>query len=182
MAGSELRTYDIANRLSSSFRSRPDPHLVAARHRLRPNKFATEPSSTNRGEARLVRGPQAAAAEEHAARPGGGARGGGDVEYRRARPGRGLGFSFTTTRERWWPRWRKPGGQESGRSPCHDFWLALDPDRGAAGQRIAQTESSIIYGLGLQPHRAHQLQDGAVQERNIRDYGVRRLEDIPSCT
>jgi len=58
-----------------------DPHLVAARHRLRAEQVRDRGlPRRDRGEARpRSRGPQAAAAEEHAARPGGGARGGGDV-------------------------------------------------------------------------------------------------------
>src|SRR6266851_2742999 len=58
-----------------------DPHLVAARHRLRAEQVRDRGlPRRDRGEARpRCGGPQVAAAEEHAARPGGGARGGGDV-------------------------------------------------------------------------------------------------------
>jgi len=58
-------------------------------------------------------------------------------------------------------------------------WLALDPGIAVQPDNVlAQTESSIIYGLA-QPHERISFKDGVVQERNIRDYGVPRLEDIP---
>jgi isoquinoline 1-oxidoreductase beta subunit len=44
---------------------------------------------------------------------------------------------------------------------------------------IAQTESSIIYGLGLTLTERITFKDGAVQQQNIRDYGVPRMGEIP---
>jgi len=72
--------------------------------------------------------------------------------------------------------------RKSGKITVHDFWLVLDP--GIAVQPdnvIAQTESSIIYGLGLSLTSASASRTRGAGE-HIRDYGVPRLEDIPDCS
>ena len=59
-------------------------------------------------------------------------------------------------------------------------WVALDP--GIAIQPdniIAQTESSVVYGLGFALSERITIDDGAVQESNFYDYYVPRMSDIP---
>ena len=59
-------------------------------------------------------------------------------------------------------------------------WTALDP--GIAVQPdnvVAQTESSIIYGLGFALTERITIADGAVQESNFYDYHVPRMNEIP---
>jgi isoquinoline 1-oxidoreductase subunit beta len=59
-------------------------------------------------------------------------------------------------------------------------WTALDP--GIAVQPdnvVAQTESSIIYGLGFALTERITIADGAVQESNFYDYRVPRMNEIP---
>jgi isoquinoline 1-oxidoreductase beta subunit len=59
-------------------------------------------------------------------------------------------------------------------------WVALDP--GIAIQPdniIAQTESSVVYGLGFALSERITIDDGAVQESNFFDYYVPRMSDIP---
>src|SRR5439155_55607 len=73
--------------------------------------------------------------------------------------------------------------RKSGKITVHDFWLALDPGIAVQPDNVlAQTESSIIYGLGLSLTERISFKDGAVQERNVRDYGVPRtpLRSPPS--
>src|SRR6266850_1947786 len=184
MAGSELRTYDIPNRLSEQLPQQTGIRTSSLRGiGFGPNKFATEAfldeiavrhgldpvdlrlqllKNTPRGQA-VVREVVAMS------------------EYRRARPGRGLGFSFIDYSGTMVAAVAEASvDRKSGKITVHDFWLALDP--GIAVQPdnvIAQTESSIIYGLGLSLTERISFKDGVVQERNIRDYGVPRLEDIP---
>jgi len=137
MAGSELSTYDIPNRLSEQLPRDRDPHLVAARHRLRAEQVRDRGlPRRDRGEARPRScGPQAQLLKNRA-RPGGGARGGGNVRVppRAARPrprfllhrlrgndgGGGGGASVD---------------RKSGKITVHDFGSRSIPDRGAAGQR-----------------------------------------------
>ncbi len=184
MAGSELRTYDIPNRLSEQLPQQTGIRTSSLRGiGFGPNKFATEAfldeiavkhgldavdlrlqllKNTPRGQA-VVREVVAMS------------------DYRRARPGRGLGFSFIDYSGTMVAAVAEASvDKRSGKITVHDFWLALDP--GIAVQPdnvIAQTESSIIYGLGLSLTERISFKDGVVQERNIRDYGVPRLEDIP---
>jgi len=61
-----------------------------------------------------------------------------------------------------------------------NVWTALDP--GIAVQPdnvVAQTESSIVYGLGFALFERITIDDGAVQESNFYDYHVPRLNEIP---
>src|SRR6516164_905610 len=60
------------------------------------------------------------------------------------------------------------------------IWTALDP--GIAVQPdnvVAQTESSIVYGLGFALYERITTDDGVVQESNFYDYHVPRLNEIP---
>ena len=184
MAGSELRTYDIPNRLSEQLPQATGIRTSSLRGiGFGPNKFATEAfldeiavrqgidpvelrlqllKNTPRGQA-VVREVVAMS------------------DYRRARPGRGLGFSFTDYSGTMVAAVAEVSvDKSSGAVKVHDFWLALDP--GIAVQPdnvVAQTESSIVYGLGLALTERITFKDGAVQQSNIRDYGVPRMGDIP---
>jgi isoquinoline 1-oxidoreductase subunit beta len=60
------------------------------------------------------------------------------------------------------------------------IWVALDP--GIAVQPdniIAQTESSVVYGLGFALTERITISDGAVQQSNFYDYYVPRMNQIP---
>src|SRR6266496_484992 len=131
MAGSELRTYDIPNRLSEQL-----PQETGIRTSSRrgigfgPNKFATEAfldeiaakhgldpvelrlqllKNTPRGQA-VIR-----AVVEMS-------------DYRRARPGRGLGFSFVDYSGTMVAAVAEVSVDKTrGKVTVHDFWLALDP-------------------------------------------------------
>jgi len=102
-------------------------------------------------------------------------------DYRRARPGRGLGFSLIDYAGTMVAAVAEVSIDKTrGKVNVHDFWLALDP--GIAVQPdnvVAQTESSIVYGLGLALTERITIKDGAVQQSNILDYGVPRMHDIP---
>jgi isoquinoline 1-oxidoreductase subunit beta len=59
-------------------------------------------------------------------------------------------------------------------------WTALDPGIAVQPDNIvAQTESSIIYGLGFALTERITIADGAVQESNFYDYHVPRINEIP---
>ena len=68
----------------------------------------------------------------------------------------------------------------SGAIRVHRFWCAIDP--GIAVQPdniIAQTESSIVYGLGLALSERITIEDGAVVQSNFYNYHVPRMRDVP---
>jgi len=184
MAGSELRTYDIPNRLAEQLPQETGIRTSSLRGiGFGPNKFATEAfldeiaakhgldpvelrlqllKNTPRGQA-VIR-----AVVEMS-------------DYRRKRPGRGLGFSFIDYAGTMVAAVAEVSVDKTrGKVTVHDFWLALDP--GIAVQPdnvVAQTESSIVYGLGLALTERITIVDGAVQQSNILDYGVPRMHDIP---
>jgi isoquinoline 1-oxidoreductase beta subunit len=68
----------------------------------------------------------------------------------------------------------------SGKIRVHDVWCTLDcgiavhPDN-----VVAQTESSIVYGLGMSLMERITVKDGAIRQSNFFDYPVPRMSDIP---
>jgi isoquinoline 1-oxidoreductase subunit beta len=68
----------------------------------------------------------------------------------------------------------------SGQIRVHEFWCAIDcgipvqPDNVAA-----QTESSIVYGLGMSLTERITIKDGAVEQSNFYDYLVPRMNEVP---
>jgi isoquinoline 1-oxidoreductase subunit beta len=68
----------------------------------------------------------------------------------------------------------------SGKIKVHNFWCAFDcgipvqPDN-----VIAQTQSSIVYGLSLALSERISIKDGAVEQSNFYDYQVMRMSDLP---
>jgi isoquinoline 1-oxidoreductase subunit beta len=68
----------------------------------------------------------------------------------------------------------------SGKIKVHDFWCAIDcgipihPDN-----VIAQTESSIIYGIGMSLMERITYRDGVVRQSNFFDYPIPRMNEIP---
>jgi isoquinoline 1-oxidoreductase subunit beta len=68
----------------------------------------------------------------------------------------------------------------SGQIKVHDFWCAIDC--GIAIQPdnvVAQTESSIVYGLGLALYERVSIKNGAVEQSNFYDYHLPRMNQVP---
>ena len=68
----------------------------------------------------------------------------------------------------------------SGQIKVHDFWCTIDC--GVAVQPdnvVAQTESSIVYGLGVTLSELITIKNGAVEQNNFYDYHVPRMKDVP---
>jgi isoquinoline 1-oxidoreductase beta subunit len=103
------------------------------------------------------------------------------ADWRRKRPDRGLGFAYLD-----YSGTQVAGVAEvsvdraSGAIRVHEFWCTIDcgvpvqPDN-----VIAQTESSIVYGLGLALSERITIEDGAVRQSNFFDYRVPRQLDQP---
>jgi isoquinoline 1-oxidoreductase beta subunit len=69
----------------------------------------------------------------------------------------------------------------SGQIKVHDFWCAIDC--GVAVQPdnvVAQTESSIVYGLGLTLTELITVKNGVVEQSNFYDYHVPRMNEVPA--
>jgi isoquinoline 1-oxidoreductase beta subunit len=68
----------------------------------------------------------------------------------------------------------------SGKLRVRNVWVALDPGIAVQPDNIvAQTESSVVYGLGFALSERITIKNGAVQESNFYDYYVPRINDIP---
>lgn len=68
----------------------------------------------------------------------------------------------------------------SGAITVHRFWCAIDcgipvhPDN-----VVAQTEGSIVYGLGISLRERITVKNGTIRQSNFFDYQVPRMRDIP---
>jgi isoquinoline 1-oxidoreductase beta subunit len=61
-----------------------------------------------------------------------------------------------------------------------NFWVAIDAGIAVQPDNIAaQTEGSVIYGMGLALTERITVQDGEIQQSNFYDYTVMRMRDIP---
>jgi len=68
----------------------------------------------------------------------------------------------------------------TGKVRVHEFWCAIDC--GIAIQPdnvVAQTESSIVYGLGVALTERISIRNGVVVENNFTDYAVPRMNEVP---
>jgi isoquinoline 1-oxidoreductase beta subunit len=70
--------------------------------------------------------------------------------------------------------------RRSGQIRVHNFWCTIDCGIAVQPDNIvAQTESSIVYGLGMSLTEQITIKDGAVQQSNFYDYRVPRMSDVP---
>jgi len=70
--------------------------------------------------------------------------------------------------------------RRTGKIKFHNVWCAIDC--GVAVQPdnvVAQTESSIVYGIGLALTERISIKDGVVEQSNFYDYIVSRNSDVP---
>ena len=103
------------------------------------------------------------------------------AEWGKKREGRALGFAYLD-----YSGSQVAGVAEislnraSGQIKVHNFWCTIDC--GVAVQPdnvIAQTESSIVYGLGVTLTELITIKDGTVEQSNFYDYHVPRMKDVP---
>jgi isoquinoline 1-oxidoreductase beta subunit len=103
------------------------------------------------------------------------------ADWGRKREGRALGFAFLD-----YSGTQLAGIAEvsldraSGQIKVHDFWCTIDC--GVAVQPdnvVAQSESSIVYGLGLALTETISIKNGVVEQSNFYDYHVPRMNEVP---
>jgi isoquinoline 1-oxidoreductase beta subunit len=184
MGGAQLKTYDIPNRLSEEIPQDTGARTSALRAiGFGPNKYAIE-AFIDEVAAKigkdpiafrldLLKGsPRARKVVETVARI---------AEWGTKRDGKALGVAYVDY----------DGSQvatvaeisvdrESGQISVHRIWTAIDPGLAVQPDNVAaQTEGSIIYGLGLALSERITMVDGVVQQSNFYDYRVMRMLDIP---
>src|SRR5262249_20851323 len=184
MAGTDLRGYDVPNQLveqlyrDAGIRTNPLRGIGVTA-----NKFATESFMDEIARKRgidplafrldLLRNtPRARAVVERVAQMS---------DWSRKRDGRALGLGYIDY----------SGSQVaavaevsldrgSGQIKVHDFWCAIDCGIAVQPDNIAaQTESSIVYGLGLALYERISIKNGAVEQSNFYDYHLPRMNEVP---
>src|ERR1700681_59035 len=69
----------------------------------------------------------------------------------------------------------------SGKIKVHNFWTAIDAGIAVQPHNLAaQTEGSIVFGLGHVLREKIVIKDGRVQQSNFTDYEVARMSDVPN--
>jgi isoquinoline 1-oxidoreductase subunit beta len=103
-------------------------------------------------------------------------------EWKRPRDGRALGTAFMEKDET-----LSAGVAEvsvdraTGKIKVHNFWTAIDAGLAVQPRNLAaQTEGSIVYGLGHVLREKITIRDGRVLESNYSDYEVTRMSDVPN--
>ena len=103
------------------------------------------------------------------------------ADWGRKRPGRGLGIAYLDYSGSQLAAVAEVSvDRATGEIKVHHFWCTFDC--GVAVQPdnvIAQTESSIVYGLGLALTERITIENGAVTQSNFYDYQVPRMRDLP---
>jgi isoquinoline 1-oxidoreductase beta subunit len=70
--------------------------------------------------------------------------------------------------------------RKSGAVRVHNIWAAIDPGIAVHPDNVvAQSEGSIVYGLGFALSERITVKDGVVQESNFYDYHIPRMNEIP---
>jgi isoquinoline 1-oxidoreductase beta subunit len=184
LRGGELKTYDIPNRLCEGLLEDTGIRTSSLRGiGVGPTKFAIEAFLDEVAEKRgvdpvalrlelLKNSPRGKAVVEEVAKM---------ADWGRKRDGRALGFAYIDyTGTQLAGVAEVSVERDSGRIRVHHFWCTIDP--GIAIQPdnvVAQTESSIVSGLGLALTERITFANGEVQQKNFHDYPVPRMRDMP---
>ena len=184
MAGTDVRGYDVPHQLveqlyrDTGVRTNPLRGIGVTA-----NKFATEAFMDEVARKRgtdplafrleLLKGtPRAYKVVERVAQM---------AEWGRERDGRALGLAYID-----YSGSQVAGIAEvsldraDGQIKVHNFWCTIDC--GVAVQPdnvVAQTESSIVYGMGMTLSERISIKDGVVEQSNFYDYRLPRLNEVP---
>jgi isoquinoline 1-oxidoreductase beta subunit len=184
MAGTEITTYGIPNRLSEHFAVDSGIRVSALRGiGFTANKFAIETFMDELARSRgrdpaefrmslLHDSPRSAKVLETVAKM---------ADWERKRDGKALGVAYID-----YSGSQVAGVAEisldakSGQIRVHNFWVAIDPGIAVQPDNIVnQIEGSVVFGLGLALTERITIAQGEVQQSNFYDYTVLRMRDIP---
>lgn len=185
MLGADLRGYDVPHQLveqlyrDTGVRTNPLRGISFIANRFATESFVDEIARKQGKDPlayhlELLKGtPRAVKVVERVAQM---------AEWGRKRDGRALGFAYLD-----YSGSQVAGiaeislNRSNGEIKVHDFWCTIDC--GVAVQPdnvVAQTESSIVYGLGVALTELITIKDGAVEQSNFYDYHVPRMKDVPA--
>ncbi len=184
MRGTELPMYDLPDRIAEGLQQKTGMRTAPLRAiGVGQNCFANEVFIDELAE-RLKKDPVAYRLEllknspraQHVVREAAKM-----ADWGRRRDGRALGFAYID-----YSGTQLAGVAEisinkgTGEIEVHEFWCTIDC--GIAVQPdnvVAQTEGSIVYGLGLALMERITIENGAVKQSNFYDYHVPRQKDLP---
>jgi len=103
-------------------------------------------------------------------------------DWQRKRDGRGLGVATMVKDDTLAAGVAEVSvDRASGRIKVHNVWCALDAGIAVQPKNLAaQTEGSIVYGLGHVLREQVIIKDGQVQQSNFTDYEIARMSDVPN--
>jgi len=187
MAGAQLKTYDIPNRLSEEIPQHTGIRTSALRAiGFGPNKYAIEIFLDEIAQKQgidpivfhlslLKNSPRGQHVVETVAKMS---------KWAEKRSDTGIGLSYVDY----------DGSQvasvaevsvdrATGEITVLKFWAAIDPGIAVQPDNVAaQMEGSIIYGMGLALYERISMTGGVVQQSNFYDYRVPRMLDIPEIS
>jgi isoquinoline 1-oxidoreductase subunit beta len=104
------------------------------------------------------------------------------ADWRRKRDGSALGIAFMEKDETLAAGVAEVSvARTSGRIKVHNFWTAIDAGIAVQPRNLAaQTEGSIVFGLGSVLREHITIRDGRVLQSNFSDYEVTRMSDVPN--
>ena len=102
-------------------------------------------------------------------------------DYKRKRPGRGLGIAFSDYHDTLTAGVAEVSvDKATGKIKVHNYWIAVDPGLVIQPENAqAQIESAIVYGLSGALSEELSMKGGAIQQSNFNDYHVLRMSDMP---
>jgi isoquinoline 1-oxidoreductase subunit beta len=184
MAGADLAGYDVPHQLVEELYEDTGVRTAPLRGiGFLANKFATESFMDELAVARgidpvrfrlglMQTNPRGRALIERVAQM---------AEWGRDRKGRGLGVAFINYSDTQLAAIAEVSvDRATGQARVHEMWctidcgIALQPDN-----IVAQTQSSLIYGLGLALSERITIKNGAVEQGGFHDYLVPRMNDAP---
>jgi isoquinoline 1-oxidoreductase beta subunit len=184
MAGADLAGYDVPHQLVEELYENTGVRTAPLRGiGFLANKFATESFMDEIAVSRGVdpvrfrlglmqHNPRGRALLERVAQM---------AEWRRERKGRGLGVAFINYSDTQLAAIAEVSvDRAGGQVRVHELWCTIDC--GVAVQPdniVAQTQSSLIYGLGLALSERITIKNGAVEQAGFHDYLVPRMGEAP---
>ncbi len=103
-------------------------------------------------------------------------------DWKRTRDGRGLGVATMVKDDTLAAGVAEVSvDRATGKIKVHNVWAAIDAGIAVQPRNLAaQTEGSIVYGLGHVLREKITIKDGRVRETNYTDYQVARMSDVPN--
>jgi isoquinoline 1-oxidoreductase beta subunit len=103
------------------------------------------------------------------------------ADWGRKRDGRALGLAYINYSDSQLAAVAEVSvNRATGEAKVHEFWCTIDCGRAIQPDNVvAQTESSIIYGLGLALTERITIKNGTVEQSNFYDYTVPRMNMVP---